>query len=56
MNIQSAKYIDTDIDGTPLTTKAVKYVLADGGVGICSENHQMIVDYLAAGNTIQDAD
>jgi hypothetical protein len=55
MDIQSAQYIDTDIDGSALTVKAVSYTLSDGGVGICSENHQMIVDYLAAGNTIQDA-
>ena len=56
MTITSAQYIDTAPDGSALDPKAVKYTLDDGGVGCCSENHQMIVDYLAACNTIQDAD
>jgi len=56
MTIVSAQYIDTAFDGSTLNPKAVKYTLDNGGVGCCSENHQMIVDYLAAGNTIQDAD
>jgi len=56
MDIQSAKYIDTDVDGSVLDPKAVAYVLADGGRGLCSENHPMIVAYLENGNTIQDAD
>tara|TARA_R110000796_G_scaffold251229_1_gene382162 strand:- start:44 stop:214 length:171 start_codon:yes stop_codon:yes gene_type:complete len=56
MRITLAQYIDTAPDGSALAPKAVKYTLDDGSVGCCSENHPMIVDYLAKNNTIQDAD